>query len=385
MGEKDRAIVVGVNCYPDPDLGDLKGPEDDATAFYDWLRSADGGNVPETQIRKILTSDFKDKMPFPSVVDAQPTTIAVQGEFIRLDQLVKQSRAAGNGPQIGDRLYIYMAGHGFAPSADEAALVMANAIYKTTLNYHVLGKYSSELFLNVGAFKEILLFMDCCRLRDVTTYPNKFYGMTPDYDQEAAKTVKAMHVFAAGFGYVTRETQAAQGGRGIFTKALLEGLKVATDEEGRVTTRTLADHLYNQMKKFMSDADLENQTVSAEPSIFPYPQFPPQASEFVITTIKAKPQGVLERIGQILTGPKVQAPNFPVVIQIPSSLQGKSLDLLDGKLQPVANIAKASAEWKLELARGKYIVRSDGTFVDPTIKVGGIEEGGVLNVSLSAE
>ena len=68
MGQDDWAIVVGLWVYPD--LGNLTGPQNDANAFADWVRSPAGGGVPENHVRLILSSDFA---PADSASRAEPT------------------------------------------------------------------------------------------------------------------------------------------------------------------------------------------------------------------------------------------------------------------------------------------------------------------------
>ena len=46
MATNDYAVVVGINHYPG--LSDLKGAENDARAFQDWLVRKDGGNIPNS-------------------------------------------------------------------------------------------------------------------------------------------------------------------------------------------------------------------------------------------------------------------------------------------------------------------------------------------------
>ena len=47
---KIYAVVVGISNYQDANIPNLKYPENDATAFYDFLRSENAGTVPEDNI-----------------------------------------------------------------------------------------------------------------------------------------------------------------------------------------------------------------------------------------------------------------------------------------------------------------------------------------------
>src|SRR5262245_55141594 len=126
--DKDYAIIVGIEVYPafDPN-GPLKGPENDARAFRDWVISPTGGNVPNDKdhVVLIVSSDYKPAPKTPD--DARPMIMDVHSAFERLQNKAQQNADKGKGLQVGRRLYIYMAGHGFAPRDDQTALLMANA------------------------------------------------------------------------------------------------------------------------------------------------------------------------------------------------------------------------------------------------------------------
>lgn len=46
--KEDYAIVVGINHYPG--MNPLKGAEQDALNFIEWLKDPKGGDVPKEQI-----------------------------------------------------------------------------------------------------------------------------------------------------------------------------------------------------------------------------------------------------------------------------------------------------------------------------------------------
>jgi hypothetical protein len=157
MAQDDRAIVVGIRCYLD--RGDLDGSENDAKAFYAWLIDSKGGNVPCHHVRLIVTSQWET--PFLSVEKAHPTIALINEAIEELQSIGRQ-----NNGHVGRRLYLYMAGHGFAPSLDQTGLLGANATRERVGPlYHILGEYTADWFYQAGYFNEIILFMDCCRER----------------------------------------------------------------------------------------------------------------------------------------------------------------------------------------------------------------------------
>ena len=58
MSKQDHAVVVGITNYPS--LSQLKGPENDAKAFRDWLVDKDGGAIPKGNVSCILSSQFAE-------------------------------------------------------------------------------------------------------------------------------------------------------------------------------------------------------------------------------------------------------------------------------------------------------------------------------------
>jgi hypothetical protein len=182
MANTDRAIVVGISCYPGPDFGDLGGPENDAKAFYELLVSSDGGAIPKENVELILSSDYK--LPFGSPSDALPTLSEIQRAIDRLQYRAKEQARQGSGYKIGRRFYIYMSGHGFAPSEDEAAVFMAN-VTRECARYHILRRYNADWFYKPACFDEILLLRDSCRQHDPLAPLNRPYleVMSPQMDR----------------------------------------------------------------------------------------------------------------------------------------------------------------------------------------------------------
>lgn len=232
MAADDRAVVVGINRYPA--LGDLEGPENDARAFVDWLVSPQGGDVPEQNVNLILSSQYES----PSdAKQAEPTVMAVDQAFDSLVELAENGKA-------GRRLYVFMAGHGFAPDLRTAALLMANAA-KGRTGYHVPGLPYADWFVQSAAFDEVVLFMDCCRER----YPRAPLR-NPPYDLLSAGTpARYFYGLATEWSRAARERPSGDTVRGLFSEALVGGLwGKARDEQGAVTGASLKKYVYNTVR-----------------------------------------------------------------------------------------------------------------------------------------
>jgi uncharacterized caspase-like protein len=137
MSAQDHAIVVGISKYPL--LGDLAGPENDALDFKSWLLDPIGGNVPEANVHTVLSRDFP-QAPAGALHKAQP-------QIAELNLLFDDFYAVGeNNGTVGNRLYLYFAGHGFAKDIESAALLMANAARGAIAGRHFPGRPYANWF-----------------------------------------------------------------------------------------------------------------------------------------------------------------------------------------------------------------------------------------------
>lgn len=317
MAADDYAVVVGIARYPE--LGNLGGPEYDAGDFVDWLTKTAG--VPDANITKVLSSSFP---PPPSPIDAEPTTLTVQKAF---EKLVARGRTSGG--RVGRRLYIYMAGHGFAPELEETALLMANASQFRT-GYHIPGRPYANWFRQAAYFDEVVLFMDCCR----ENYPVAPPQPVPFDRVSGAHEARYFYGFAAGWSRAAQEIPGQDGKpRGLFTLALLDGLRGKAVRDGQITARSLADYVYNYLQDyFRSQPANERQE----------PRFDPLGP----------PGGGLDFGG-------VAAVTFHVRV----TLTGGSgpVEIFNGALQAVAGGGSPVAgAWEWHLPPGLYVVKAPG-------------------------
>jgi Caspase domain len=353
--DKDYAIIVGIEVYPafDP-YGPLKGPENDALAFRDWVISPTGGNVPNDKdhVALIVSSDYK---PAPQTPDeARPMVMDVWNAFERLQNKAQQNANNGEGLQVGRRLYIYMAGHGFAPRDDQTALLMANATRdRTGPVYHILGQYSADWLFKAKYFEEVILLMDCCR----ELYP--VMGLNMSFGEQnapgAVDKVKRFYGYATKWSRLSREKEIGGKRRGIFTATLLKALEggAVDPETGELTARSLSDYLYTNMETFLNDAEKENDEIPKEPEVDFHPK---KGKGFVLM--------------------KVPAPEFRVTLAVPAAGVGKAAQVLDGAngFAPVKAVAAVTDPWVFELKRGKYLAQILTAGLQKTIIVDGTGE-----------
>ena len=356
MAADDWSLVVGINAYPE--LGDLNGPESDANDFYAWVTSASGGNVPGNQATLILSSQF-NPASFTGANDAKPTVERVQQAFDDLVTKAQANQAAGQGLKVGRRLYLFFAGHGFAPVFDEVVLLMANAT-RIMAGYHIAGRLFANWYFRSGYFDEVVLFMDCCR----ESYPKAPLNVPPYIDitaPDAPVIGKRFFGFGSKWSKNSWERMMPDGKvHGVFSYSLLQGLRgAAADPTGNITATSLGAYLYNNMKTFLAPEDVADPDIAKEPDLYYDPN---TGNVFIFATV------VPEKI--------------PVTIMLPTDATGKTVQILGDKFQSVVSQSVTAAmappgKWQVSLLRGTYMVQIVGSASQKVFEVTGTEQGGL--------
>jgi hypothetical protein len=318
MASDDYAILVGISRYPG--LQDLAGPETDARNMHAWLKSATGGNVPEANIALLISSNYS-AMGNGDPHQAQPITAHVNEAFERLID-----RGYQNNGKVGRRLYIFLAGHGFAPDLDEVALLMANA-RKWAMGHHIPGRLYANWFRMAAFFEEIILLMDCCRINHQRS-PKNLPPWDP-YSQMDTAVVRHFYSFATQWSYKAYGFLAPTGVEGRFTHMLLKGLQGgARDKDGRITATSLKSFIRECFERLPSPQYGRYQ----EPS-FDYDQ-------------------------DIILVEQVQPLQAHVHISFPGIANGVQAEIIGGDLQPVAHHVIQDDTWDIYLPRGLYRVQT---------------------------
>lgn len=231
MNTEDFAIIVGIDDYIRVPYERLRGAKRDALEFVDWLKSPEGGDLPPQNVDP-FTRLSSDDGSTPVFSEVAPLLSALR-------------RLAPPGKRrIGRRLYIYLSGHGVSPDdLDEAGLVTVESDEYSTFTFP--GKDSADKLCLGAHFDEVLLFMDCCRLREPQAVTNVPFRVR--VDEGGASNVKRFYAFATAFGRVAREISVGDETRGIFSQHLMEALRNGADGNGRLTTSTLRNFLETRM------------------------------------------------------------------------------------------------------------------------------------------
>ena len=347
--DDDFAIIIGLQNYPGLDDSQngrppLSGPENDARGFKDWAASPEGGDVPEQNIKLILSSDYPEKVMDFS--DAKPTTFEIARAFEKLRRLSEEKQKRFEGSKIGRRLYIYMSGHGISPTPfgtrieKEAGLLMANVDptnIASTL-YHIPGIYTATWFCENDCFDEVFLFMDCCRDIKIVSSSNNYLP-----NRGNATNTTRFYAFAAKWSRRAREREIDGKMQGIFTKTLLSALGGACADpdpavpgNGIITGSSLKSYLFQNMKEFV-DPQFANEVEDLEPDI----DYSPKVNEGKNILIKRTPG--LQK--------------FPVLVNVPGGINGDVRVLYNGTDEVAKKtINNSPLQLEFSLPRGSYTV-----------------------------
>ena len=334
MNDLHFAFVVGINHYPY--ISDLEGPVRDAAAFRDWLVDPGGGGLPEQNVTYLAPHDGEIK---PTRSDL------VSGLFETNDKI---STAIGDDPErfARSRLYLFLAGHGIAPSGGDAALLPANArreLFGENLEVTKVRTWYTEC----GMVGELVIFCDFCRNR-INLAESGPLGFT-----KCASAKGKVELFT---GYATaydrpayeqfEDEIPADQRRGYFSKALIEGLNGAGAVNGEVTSDTLEAYVRQRVRELTANL------------------VPEQDARF--------PQDLARplRFGR----PQQEAPRRTVTIEVGG--QHDPLRLLDHRHRPIGSWSPGgAASWQVTVPDGLYAVvhaasgRSDGFAGDGLFKV----------------
>ncbi|RSM43827.1 hypothetical protein DMA12_18340 [Amycolatopsis balhimycina DSM 5908] len=247
MNHLHFAIVVGINCYPNI-ARQLSAARDDAEAFAGWLKDPDGGGVPPEQVELITASPTEER----TFVDSGETRPVRQEVINALRRFHKMVRKVDDRSWPETRLYLYVAGHGIAPSGGRGALLYADADPPDYADNLDLAKYDELYGTKSTPFHEVVLLADCCRetalgLPDAGAVP---FGKT-EIRGQTRRILAYATTYSKMAGAPKRMIGPKDHGRGFFTEALLAGLRggAAHDPEtGAIRSDHLKDYLYESVR-----------------------------------------------------------------------------------------------------------------------------------------
>lgn len=242
----DHGIIIGIDCYPG--ISNLEGSCNDADRFFNWLTDPAKGNVDAAKVQKVRSSDFPDPN---SASDAHPV-------LSELSELFRPfAEAALKGEHHDGRLFLFVAGHGFADhqNPDSAALYAANA--SVAFPEHLAMKAWADFARLHWLFDEVVLISDACR--NTLLFNRLVKPMLPEFPAHAnASKVKLFQGYGTGFNQLAREREFNGVTHGIFTESLMDALEMARPNHlGRVTGKVIKAHVHNVIASKAGDVEID--------------------------------------------------------------------------------------------------------------------------------
>jgi hypothetical protein len=208
------AVIVGVSNYKDPKMN-LQYADDDATLFYNFLRSPFGGAVPEKNITLLLNEN------------------ATRANIIRA--VNNQFRNAFE----EDVVIVYVASHGMPSALGDELYFLGSDTDRDNLEGTGVSQYDIQKALNNCRSQKKIWVSDACHSGSVGATGVMMRG---EEEKAASNMVSrllsnvASHdknlimLTASSAGETSQEAKEWGGGHGVFTHYLVEGLQGAADE-----------------------------------------------------------------------------------------------------------------------------------------------------------
>lgn len=208
---KTYAMIIGISNYKF--IQPLDFADKDAGLFRDFLKSPGGGKIDSSNIFVLLNEE------------AKAANFWVKGmNWIRSKNMKK-----------GDRLFVYMAGHGDAINQDEYFFLTYDCNPAGDKNNYIitgniqLYNLKSRIADWVRHGVEVVLVMDACRSNEL---PGGSEGQQTLNSAISEKNSGEMVMLATGAGQESLEDAAIGTGHGLFTYYLVDGLSGLADTKG---------------------------------------------------------------------------------------------------------------------------------------------------------
>jgi hypothetical protein len=213
------ALVIGIDRYSDPALTPLRYAEADALAMADFLRSDRSPVLDPDDVRVLLGEE----------ASARSIRIAIDEHLLR------------NATHPEDMVILYFAGHGFS-MGEKTLLAGADTEHESLRATGVRASELREYFDDVRAGRKVLI-ADACHTSGL---PGTRGGNEVNRGLAGRVAGGGAVSFLASSG-TQLSVESRELGHGVFTWALLRGLRGAADDhgdrDGRVSAKELATYL----------------------------------------------------------------------------------------------------------------------------------------------
>lgn len=211
IGPQTFAMVMGISKYKN--VRPLTYADKDAEMFRDFLKSPAGGKIPDDNIYCLLNEQ------------ALAANFFVQGfKWLKAKNLQK-----------GDRLFIYLAGHGDAIDEDQFFYLAYDCNPAGDKNNYLVSGTIRMVDVKIkisresGKGVEVYLIMDACRSNEL---PGGSEGQSFFNQAVSEKRSGEIMMLATKAGQESLEDASIGNGHGLFTYYLIDGLTGLADTEG---------------------------------------------------------------------------------------------------------------------------------------------------------
>ena len=231
---KTYAMVMGISTYKF--IRPLAYADSDAELFRDFLKSPGGGKVPDSNIYFLKNED------------AKAANFLVKGmSWLRNRNL-----------KAGDRLYIYLAGHGDAINQDEYFYLTYDCNPAGDKNnYLITGTiqlYNLKVRIAEASRKgvEVIFIMDACRTNEL---PGGGEGQQQLQAAISEKQAGEIIMLATGAGQESLEDPLIGTGHGLFTYYLVDALTGQADvsHDNLITLEELENYIATTVPKYAQE------------------------------------------------------------------------------------------------------------------------------------
>jgi hypothetical protein len=343
------AIVIGIDEYGDADLR-LSASVSDALKFRDWVLAADGGGVPEPNLRLLLSRRPDDPGPGQAVPEASKDNLVTA-----INDVVVAAAE-----QEAERLYFYFAGHGITArvaNRDESALVTPG--FDALHTDHSLAFRSIAEYFETTAFADQFLFIDACRNMpwadrefEVGRWP------VPRRRDPGTQPVQQFILYATSPGRSAEEVGWPGEATGAFTSALLEGLAGTGSAKAWSWERNCYEVRWERLASFVHDR--MGQRAAGRPAEVPERDWPVQIPQ----DTGARGVAGRDRDVPVVSFPSGRFPNLELTIDLEADAthEGAEVSVLDAVGEPVVRALGVTGESQtFRLAPKTYAVRATTT------------------------
>lgn len=210
------AVVIGIGAYESEAITNLNYASRDAEVFAAYLKSPEGGGVPDDHLRLL--------------VDKEATVAAIYNSLKWLKNKCEDDMDAN--PAQKPLVYFYFSGHGDLESELSNNLGFLLAVNTPANNYinnavriEDLDAYARILSANLGA--EVVLITDACHSGSLAG------GKNFEKVSRALSAAKDREIRIASCkpDELSQENEAWGGGRSVFSYYLVDGLKGKSDRD----------------------------------------------------------------------------------------------------------------------------------------------------------